>query len=85
MYGLVNKAVRDMVIGEFGEQRWSDICEAAGCPPEEFTPLKPYPDDWTYRIVAAASQSLGRSASDLLEAFGEYWIRFTAEIGRAHV
>ncbi len=43
--------------------------------------MKPYPDDLTYKLVGAACEVLNASAEDVLKAFGEYWILFTAEKG----
>jgi hypothetical protein len=40
-----------------------------------------YPDDVTYRMVGAASQVLNMPAEDILEAFGIYWILYTATEG----
>lgn len=30
MYGLVNKAIQDLVVREFGESTWQEIATAAG-------------------------------------------------------
>jgi len=81
MYGLVNKAVRDMLIEKHGMSRWEEICRRAGCPSDEFLPLKSYPDDWTYRIIRSASELLDVPEGELLEELGVYWIRFTANEG----
>ena len=43
--------------------------------------LKPYADELTFQLVAAASEILNIPADALLEAFGEYWILYTAERG----
>ena len=40
-----------------------------------------YPDDITYKLVGAASEVLGIPASAVLEAFGEYWVLYTAQEG----
>lgn len=81
MYGLVNRAVEDLVSERFGLQAWQRIKQRAGLDIELFISMDAYPDDVTYRLVAAASEELGLSAEQLLEAFGEYWILYTAEQG----
>jgi hypothetical protein len=43
--------------------------------------LKPYADELTFQLVAAASEILSIPSDTLLEAFGEYWILYTAERG----
>jgi Haem-NO-binding len=81
MYGLVNKAVKDLVVSNFGKDKWDLIAEKAGIPLEEFIPLRTYDDSITYSLVGAASQVLGLSGDDILKAFGKYWIIFTAHEG----
>lgn len=81
MYGLVNRAVRDLVVSLRGEPGWQRIRERAGCPDEEFLSMQTYPDELTYRLVGAASEELGLPASQVLHAFGEHWILYTAQKG----
>jgi hypothetical protein len=81
MYGLVNKAIQDMVVGKFGEAAWNRIRQAAGVEDEVFVAMEPYDDAVTYRLVRAASEQLGAPADSLLEAFGEFWTRYTAREG----
>ena len=81
MYGLVNKAVRDLVLMRFGKDRWDEIKTKAGVNGDTFVGMSPYPDEVTYRLVAAASETLGLSPEQVLEAFGEHWIGYTAQEG----
>jgi hypothetical protein len=81
MYGLVNKAMKGFVIKSFDEAKWITICDKAQFDDYDFLSLKSYPDDLTYRLVGAASEELGMSANSILEAFGEYWILYTASEG----
>lgn len=81
MYGLVNLAVKDLIIEKFGSARWEEIRLKANVSDSSFEPLKTYPDAVTYGLVGAASQVLGASGADLLRAFGRYWVLFTAKAG----
>ena len=81
MYGMVNLAVRDLVITKFGESTWQTICDKAGVTSPDFVPLKAYPDHITYALVGAASETLGMSAEQILHAFGDHWVRYTAGEG----
>lgn len=81
MYGLVNQAIKDLVVERFGNSKWEEICTKASCPPDNFKPLEPYPDALTYGLVGSASEILGVDASTLLTQFGEYWILYTASQG----
>lgn len=81
MYGLVNKAVEDLVCSRFGEETWTLILERAGVDTVGFVSMESYPDEITYKLVAAASEVLEVPAPALLEAFGEHWILYTAHEG----
>ena len=81
MYGLVNQAIKDMVIERFGDSKWAEICSIASCPSEDFQLMQSYPDTITYGLVGGASRALQVQPEALLEEFGEYWIRFTADKG----
>ena len=81
MYGLVNKAVKGLVISNFGEEKWEKIKSEVGFEDNDFVSMQAYPDSLTYDLVVAASDELGLSTEYILKAFGEYWILFTAEEG----
>lgn len=81
MYGLVNKAIRDLVITNHGEDKWKEICRLSDFPDEEFIGMNPYPDKLTYDLVKNASIVLPADANAILDAFGEYWILYTADEG----
>ena len=81
MYGLVNRALHQMVRAQRGEQVWHEIRAKAGVDHEAFMRMDSYPDDITYRLVAAASETLGTPADELLREFGRYWTRYTLDEG----
>jgi len=81
MYGMVNKAVEDMVCRNFGAATWKLVKEQAGVDAEVFLSNEPYPDEVTYRLVAAASEFLRKPAEDILESLGEHWVLYTAQEG----
>jgi hypothetical protein len=81
MYGLVNKAVEQMVCTHHGQATWEAIRTLAGIDDAVFVSLNQYPDDITYRLVDAASATLGASHADILRAFGRYWTLYTAKEG----
>ncbi|MEI8359070.1 MAG: hypothetical protein RL698_334 [Pseudomonadota bacterium] len=85
MYGLINTAVKDLIVTRFGADKWEQIVEKAKTGEGNFVLMQKYPDDVTYRLVGAASEVLGAPANDLLEAFGEYWTQYSAEAGFGHL
>jgi len=81
MYGLVNKAIEEMVCSYYGEDTWQKIKQKAEIEIEAFVSMEGYPDDVTHRLVKAASEVLDLSPSEVMEAFGEYWVQYTAKEG----
>ena len=81
MYGLVNRAVQGLVETAWGDAAWAAICADAGVDPAGFLAMESYPDEITYRLVAAASKHSGWSAEEILRAFGEYWVLYTGREG----
>jgi hypothetical protein len=81
MYGLVNKAIRGLVVDNHGPEKWSEICRIADFADEDFIAMNSYPDHITYALVGAASKVLGADANQVLDLFGEYWVLYTANEG----
>jgi hypothetical protein len=81
MYGMVNKAIEEMVCTLHGEEMWERIKEHAGVDVDVFITNEGYPDDITYKLVGAASELTGTPAGQILEAFGEHWVLKTAREG----
>jgi Haem-NO-binding len=81
MYGLVNKAIADMVVTRFGTETWDEIRQKAHVEVDSFLSMEGYPDDVTHRLVKAASVVLNLTAAQIMEAFGEFWVDYTAQEG----
>jgi hypothetical protein len=81
MYGLVNKAIQDLVCEKFGDDKWQTIKKMSDFEDDMFIGLQSYPDELTYKLVKNASMVLGADASIVMETFGEYWILYTAQEG----
>jgi Haem-NO-binding len=81
MYGMVNRAIEDMVTSGFGVEAWEKIKERAGVDIEVFIGSEGYSDQITYGLIGAASEVLGLPVEKVMEAFGEYWILETTKRG----
>lgn len=77
MYGLVNRALQQLVCAHHGEAVWEDIRTHAGVREEVFMRMDSYPDEVTHRLVAAAAEVLQAPAEELLRGFGHYWMKYT--------
>ena len=80
MYGMVNRAVRDMVLARFGSEAWETIRTKATAP-ADFEKMQAYDDQVTYRLVGAASEFLRIPPADVMRTFGVYWVIETAATG----
>lgn len=75
MYGLVNRAIQQMVCTEHGESVWDEVKRRADLGDLDFfATYEAYPDDVTHRLVAAVSEVLNLPAKAVMQAFGTFWI-----------
>lgn len=81
MYGLLNRALQELVTIRAGRSGWEAVCERAGVGAVGFASMRPYPDVLTYDLVEAASHVLERRQNEVLRALGRFWIPFTRSEG----
>ena len=79
MYGIVNKAIEQLVTEQFGSEKWQAVKEKSGVDIDFFLSNEPYDDAITYQLAGAASEVLDIPLNDILEAFGEYWVLKTGK------
>lgn len=79
MYGIVNKAIQDLVTENFGADKWELIKEKSGVDVDFFLSNEPYDDDITYQLAGATSDIIGITVGQVLNAFGEWWILKTGQ------
>lgn len=81
MYGMVNKAIQQMVIRDHGEDAWEAIKNKAQINEDLFLSNNSYPDSITYDLVSASSEYLKVDAELILIEFGKFWVLVTAMEG----
>ncbi|MBF2707565.1 heme NO-binding domain-containing protein [Flavobacterium soyangense] len=79
MYGIVNKAIQDLVTDNFGAEKWEEVREKSGVDVDFFLSNEPYDDDITYKLAGAAAEVLNISVGEVLNAFGEWWVLKTGK------
>lgn len=79
MYGIVNKAIEDLVKVNFGEETWEAVKKRSGVEVDYFLSNEPYDDDITYKLAGAVSEEVNISIGQVFEAFGEWWILKTGK------
>lgn len=85
MYGIVNKAMEDLVVSISGTEGWTKVCALAEVDPFTFVTLERYDDDLTFKLVGACAEVMGISADEVLVHFGRYWSRYTGQQGYSHM
>ena len=79
MYGIVNKAIEDLVKTNFGEHTWDAVKKRSGVDIDYFLSSEPYDDVITYKLAGAVSEEMNMPVGKVLEAFGEWWILKTGK------
>ena len=74
MYGIVNKAIEELVITKFGHQKWEVIRNLSGIDHEFFISSESYDDDITFKLANAIALEMEINLDDVLIAFGEWWV-----------
>ncbi|MBL7727183.1 MAG: heme NO-binding domain-containing protein, partial [Dinghuibacter sp.] len=69
----------DLVTENYGEDTWEQVKTKSGVDIDYFLSNEPYDDDITYKLAGAASEVLGITVTEVLHAFGEWWILKTGK------
>jgi hypothetical protein len=79
MYGIVNRAIEDLVKENFGEEKWNAILKRSGVEHDFFISNEPYDDDVTYKLAFATTEETGLSLAQVLTILGEWWVLRTSK------
>jgi hypothetical protein len=79
MYGIVNKAIEELVIANFGNETWENVKLKSEIDIDYFISTEPYDDSITYKLAGAISHEMNMDISDVLINFGEWWILKTGK------
>src|SRR5262245_43860864 len=74
MHGLIHLELQRFVEERFGARAWTTLTQRANLASEIYTPLRSYPDEQMLALVGEAVTMTGKSATELLEAFGEFLV-----------
>ena len=77
MYGLVNRAIREMVVEAHGDEAWKQVAKSAGIDAAGFVDMTSYDDEITFKLVVSASDLLNVPAEEILHEFGKHWVLYT--------
>lgn len=79
MYGLLNKALGDLITERYGAEKWYAIKQKSEIETEFFISNVIYDDEITLRLADSASELLGLTKKDIMFEFGEWWVLRTGK------
>lgn len=79
MYGIVNKAIEELVKENFGEEKWEEILKKSGIEVDFFISNEAYDDSITFKLAIAVGEVLEIPLDAVLEEFGKFWVLRTAK------
>jgi hypothetical protein len=85
MYGMIHRAMRNMVHDELGEEAWLALEQKLKIGPMDLLTGKVYDDALTLEIITEAAAMLNLTVEKCLIEFGRYWIRYTDQGSLASV
>jgi hypothetical protein len=74
MYGMVNKAVQDLLLTNPGEDTWQQVKQKAGVEDEIFISMESPRDEVTHKLIGATSEMLEQSTGKILKVSGRGWV-----------
>ena len=79
MYGIVNKAIEDLVKETWGVEKWEAVKDRCNIDIDYFISNEPYPDSVSYNLVGAISNEMNIPAGEVLHSLGEWWVLRTGK------
>lgn len=77
MYGIINKSIEELVITNFGEEKWLEIKSHSKIDVDYFLSSELYDDSITYSLAGSISEVMKVDLAQVLILFGEWWIMDT--------
>lgn len=79
MYGMIHRAMRQMVFEQLGEEAWLALEQKLAIGPTELLTGMVYEDALTFDIVAESAARFNLTVDECLTEFGRYWIRYAEQ------
>lgn len=79
MYGIVNKSIEELVVANYGQDKWDQIKAKSNINIAYFISSESYDDEVTFVLASTIAEELGVSVDEVLRSFGEWWILHTGK------
>lgn len=76
MYGMIHRAMREMVLEKLGEEVWLAIENRLKIGPTELLTSMVYDDALTFEIMADVASRFDLTVDECLTEFGQYWVKY---------
>ena len=76
MYGMVNKAIKQLILDEYGSETWDRVFKNTDLDTDDFYHMEQYDDTDSVALVVSASTVLDMTPVEFLVTLGEYWISY---------
>lgn len=77
MYGIINVAIQDYAVANFGQEKWEVIKQESGVDVDFSLTDNPYNDTVAYKIAQASATEMNLNPDDVLQGIGESVIETT--------
>jgi len=77
VYGMIHKSIHGMVLEHLGEEGWKKIADQAEVDEQHLLSMESYDDHIVYDLVEAAADCMNLKPSQILENFGEHFVKKT--------
>ena len=75
MKGTIVKCLEELVVTQFGQDKWEKSLEGAGLSTTTvFWPMSDFDDALVMQVVESVCKTLGISLIQAADAFGDYWV-----------
>lgn len=85
MYGLILDGVIKTIVIHFGEEKWEEIQQKCGIHYTGFNAQQKYSETIVTRITRAVSDITGLSTKEIMNLYGEYFVKYMATRGYAPI
>lgn len=78
MYGMIHKAARELTIQTHGDEVWGQVLHKCQLDDAHFISGQYYCDEMTFKLIGELASQAGLPVPNLLDAFGQFWIKFVS-------
>lgn len=71
MYGIINVAIQDFAVANYGQEKWAAIKQQSGIDVDFSLTNNPYNDSIAYKIAHASAREMHLNPDDVLQEIGE--------------